>query len=138
MNKIFSLLCILITASSISGCAQQLYAYRAAFFNACTYPVQVTVSHYSNLDSLANSRADGLVEPRQIFAPDPVLLMTDGVKRDVKYAIADNYKLEISANGKTISLDKAGFLKVLEDAKLDHSFFTTVYEWTINDPKLCP
>ena len=136
MAKLFSQLCVLITVISISGCVQQLpYSLRADFLNACDYPVQVTASRYSNLDSLNNSRTVGLVEPKQTL--NWVLAMTDDTC-EVQNAVSDNYKLEISANDKTISLDKAGFLKILKNAKLDHSAFTRIYRWTISDPKLCP
>ena len=137
MAKFFSLFCISIMAISTAGCEQDRYAYIATFFNACTYPVQVTVSHYSNLKSLDNS-TNGLVKPGEFFSTDPVLQMIEYAEQDIQDTIANNYKLEISANGRTISLDKAGFLKVLEDAKLDHPAFTTLYGWTINDSKLCP
>lgn len=158
MNKLFSLLGVLIMVISASGCVQQPPNYfRADFSNACDYPVRVTASRYSSSGSLAKRTKNGLLEQNLLWQTDNSSLANrtnDGLlepgqtlnwvldmSRDtckIENAVLDDYKLEINANGKTISLDKASFLKVLKNAKSDHDAFTRIYLWTISDPKLCP
>ncbi|MDR2464910.1 MAG: hypothetical protein LBD38_01350, partial [Streptococcaceae bacterium] len=64
---------------------------------------------------------------------------------EVQFTIPENYRLEISANGKKIILDKIQFLKVLERTPNHAKFWNYIYsegdpfrEWTIKDSDLCP
>jgi hypothetical protein len=63
--------------------------------------------------------------------------------KDVKTTLPDDYKLEINAEGKTISLDKKEFLRALKKSDFSREkcgFMCRTYSFsgTINDPSLCP
>ncbi|MDR2924359.1 MAG: hypothetical protein LBU76_00095 [Azoarcus sp.] len=139
MIRFPSFLCTILLASSFSAqSAQPWYSFDIYFRNICIYPVQLVVHHYSNAESLNEVLYQHLNknETAEVFT---YLQSID----DIQYVVPDNYKLEISANGKTLSLDKARFLEVLK--KSDYSeekcgFFcrTGTFSGTIKDPSLCP
>jgi hypothetical protein len=62
---------------------------------------------------------------------------------EIQKIVPDGYMPEISANGKTISLDKAEFLKAVKRSDYGRErrwlIFTTAYFYgTISDSSLCP
>ena len=130
MTKSFSLLlCALMT-----GCSLQTTCHFGVYLhNACSYPVQINAIHHLDTVSLEPAKMNQRLDPGETI----LVLSIAHIADNVEFVVPEKFKLEISANDKTISLDKMEFLKVLEKAKY-HPYGTTSPFWTVNDSALCP
>jgi hypothetical protein len=119
-----------------------MFAYHKAILeNVCGHPVRVIVLRYDMFDPV-----DQLLNPgEQTIVMNNDCLDTHGffTIQSSRYAIdrlssclQRDYKMMISANGKELSVDDTGMLKILE--KADYSHGTYSYNWMIRDPSLCP
>ena len=141
MSKFFSAICLLLTFSGISDATEQpIYAYMIYYNNACAYPVQVTVHHYSTVVLLGET----LSKKQNLKAGESASIFEGSTTDDdIQTALSADYKLEINAAGKTISLNKSQFLKVLKKSDfgiIKCGIFCRTYRFsgTINDSSLCP
>jgi hypothetical protein len=132
MTKVILIFFFVTFAGESYGTPQRPYDYRVDFYNVCGYPVQISAFHHSNIESLDASDSWSL-KPEELATR--VLDNLDFTNR-VHLTIPENYRLEISADGKTISLDKTQFLEVLERTPREGDLLYP--EWTIKDPSLCP
>jgi hypothetical protein len=124
--------------SAVHASPQRPYGFKISLYNTCLSPIKITASHYRP------KGWEGLGIEELLNSSESVLIFL-GVhgSSDIEYILPDDYRLEISANGKTLILDKTRFLEVLK--KSDYSeekcgFFcrTGTFSGTIKDPSLCP
>ncbi|MDR0701798.1 MAG: hypothetical protein LBF61_05205 [Azoarcus sp.] len=120
---------------------QELYWHRVHFRNACSYPVQITVYSFNNSDEMDKTKQKNL-QPGEVAT---YVLIIVNLTDKVELIIPEDYKMEIVAADKSISLDKAQFIKVLQKTPSHARFWHYIYnegdpfhEWTISDPSLCP
>jgi len=143
MNKCLIQFCILMGSFCSTACAspQPLYGFKISLHNACTYPVQIAVFHFR----LKGISLNETLTMEELLNPNESTRVFHGVygSLEIKHALPDDYRLEISANGKTLSLNKTQFLEILK--KSDYSrencgiFCTSnTFLGTISDPSLCP
>jgi hypothetical protein len=99
--------CALI-ALILSACAQRIYFIRVDFKNVCQYPVDLIASHYSNFASLDDS------VQQHILPEEAVTILSVGSFNGDVRGITDKYTLVISANNKSVDLNKEQFLKLLD------------------------
>ncbi|MDR2924557.1 MAG: hypothetical protein LBU76_01135 [Azoarcus sp.] len=120
--------------------AQVIYNYDVSLRNVCAYPVQITAFQY-----LTPKLPDEMQIKKLYLETGKSVSVFEGsnLPENIQEVVPDDYKLEISANGKTLSLDKAHFLEILK--KSDYSrekcgiFCRTDYfSGTIKNPSLCP
>jgi len=113
--------------------------FSVTFFNKCSYPVEITVSqHFSTYPKPLDSSVTYIKKANLEVAQDTEIFsgfaLPDGIHKNVP----DDFRLEISANDKTVSLDKAQFVEALKKIE----YFDREYEerlfGIIADPSLCP
>jgi hypothetical protein len=129
--------------SPVCAASEADYTFKVSFYNVCTSPVQIIASHYREKGGWMPS--DEPLGVEKLLNPNESTLFFLGgfPSPEIKHTLPDDYKLEISANGKTLSLDKARFLEILK--KSDYSrekcgiiCRTFTFSGTIKDPSLCP
>jgi hypothetical protein len=108
------------------------YGLSVNFRNACSYPVQVTAQpHTIGRDT---GRMDKYLEPGETIR----ILSIATTVNDIQLNTPDTYRLEIGSNGNQRSLNRVQFLEELKQAEYAHKWRSSNYQWTINDPTLCP
>ncbi|MDR1848945.1 MAG: hypothetical protein LBQ75_02785 [Zoogloeaceae bacterium] len=134
MNRLFLLFCLLMLA----GCEQETYWFYVSFRNVCAYPVHITAYRNSNVFP-----SDEILDRYLLESNDSVTVF-HRVEWSDEIHVPDDYKLEISVNGKTISLDKAQFLEVLKKSDYSREKGACIictsnrFSGTISTPSLCP
>ncbi|WP_143479604.1 hypothetical protein [Aquipseudomonas alcaligenes] len=116
----------------MAGCtAQEKYVYIVDFYNECSYAVGIDVNEYSNAKTPLH-----LVKTLQPGESIEVLSYIS-FSDDLISGFPDNYKLEISANQKKITLNKPEFIAALEESSIGEPG-NTVDIWKISSDQLCP
>ncbi|MDR2925320.1 MAG: hypothetical protein LBU76_05155 [Azoarcus sp.] len=140
MSKFLMRLAILMSVFYSSVCISQqgFYGFSVSLYNMCPHTVQITSSHY-------RPKGDEILSIEKLLTPNEstiIFLGIDGSPK-IKRALPNDYKLEISTNGKTLSLDKDRFLEILKKSGYSEEkcgFFcrTGTFLGTIKAPSLCP
>ena len=140
MNRFFLLFLLML-----AGCQPERYSVAISFRNSCAYPVRIYAFPYLNESS---DKTETFIKEQNLEPGETALVFFSGnmsnSKESIQRVLADDYKLEISANGKTISLDKAQFLKVLKKSNYSREKGACIictsrrFSGTISTPSLCP
>lgn len=128
MTKPFALLCLFV----LGGCtAQSKTVFIANFENVCIYPVQITAHEYSN------AKEPFVLDKR--LAPGEVteVLSYISFNDELENSFPDTYRLDITANGLSRSLDKPRLLEQLKRSRYEQKG-NSVNIWKISDTNLCP
>jgi hypothetical protein len=128
-------LCLFI----LTGCSEQpLLSLRVKYRNACNHPVYVTPRNFTSFEEYTNStQALGLGDSK-------IILLLLSSHKDFQIAIPNNYMLEIKNGDRERLVNKAQLISILNNKKEDPrpieclTIYECNYNWTINDPSLCP
>lgn len=128
MTKPFALLCLLV----LGGCsAQSKTVFIADFENACAYPINITAHEYSNAK-------EPFVQDKRLAPGEAAeVLSYISFNDELENSFPDTYRLEISAHGRSHSLDKPRFLEQLERSQHERKG-NAIHSWKISDTTLCP
>ncbi|MDH1263868.1 hypothetical protein [Pseudomonas sp. GD03944] len=123
---------LLLFLPTVSGCsAQPKKVFVANFENACSYPVEVSAHKYSNGKlPFAATQTAAAGEPLEVLSH-----INFGSTLDA--SLLNDYRLEIKAHDKSISLDKEHFLTQLSRSSAEKRG-NAIATWTIHDTTLCP
>jgi hypothetical protein len=114
------------------GCsAQPKTVLIANFENVCSYPVEIFVREYSNgKESFTHSQSLATGESVEVLS-----YITFSERPEE--GIPDTYSLDITAQGKSVVLDKERFLAQLTHSSVERKGHTPAI-WKIRDTALCP
>jgi hypothetical protein len=114
------------------GCsAQPKTVLIADFENVCDYPVEVSIREYSN--------GKGPFAPGQSLATgeSAEVLSYITFSERPEEGIPDTYRLDITAQGKSVVLDKERVLAQLARSSVERKG-NAIHTWKIRDTALCP
>jgi hypothetical protein len=121
----------LLLSFFLVGCtAQWTVNLEADLYNTCSYPVYITLHNHTSYTDYVNS--DKPLDPGNARNVLWILCSHD----DLPLCVSNDFKLEISSNGKILTLGRAEFFKVLGRSKEKKG--NTLHHWTIKDLTLCP
>lgn len=123
---------VLLSLFVLGGCAaQSKTVFIADLENLCSYPVDITAYAYSNAKEpfVLNKR----VAPGDVVEVLSYISFAD----DLENSVPDTYRLDITANGNSLSLDKPRFLAQLGRSHHERRG-NSIHAWKIRDTALCP
>lgn len=122
----------LLSLSLLIGCSSQpKKVFIANFENACGHPLAVQAHEYSN------GKAP-FPAAQQLAAGESIeVLSYIAFSETLADALPGTYRLDIAAQGRTLSLDKERLLAQLTRSPAEHKGNATT-TWTISDTSLCP
>lgn len=116
----------------LGGCtAQSKAVFIADLENLCSYPVDITAHEYSNAK-------EPFVLKKRVAAGEIIeVLSYISFDDELEHSVPETYRLDITANGNSLSLDKPRFLAQLERSQRERKG-NAIHSWRISDTTLCP
>ncbi|WP_260523651.1 hypothetical protein [Pseudomonas sp. DNDY-54] len=99
--------------------------------NLCSYPVDITAYEYSNAK-------EPFVSNKRVAVGEVIeVLSYISFNDELENSVPDTYRLDMTANGNSLSLDKPGFLAQLGRSHHERRG-NSIHAWKIRDTALCP
>lgn len=123
---------VLLSLFVLGGCtAQSKTVFIADLENLCSYPVDITAYEYSN------AKEPFVLNKRVAVGEVIEVLSYISFDDELENSVPDTYRLDITANGNSLSLDKPGLLAQLGRSHHERRG-NSIHAWKIRDTALCP